>query len=151
MKSRAEPFSVFQKFFTEICNQFNTSIHILRSDNALEYLSAPFSTFLSSHGIRHQSSFAYTPQQNGVAERKNSHLVETARTLLFQHTIPQRFWGNAFLTACYLINRMPSSVPGDQVLHSLLFLNQPLFCLPPHVFSCTCFVHILSWPRETFC
>ena len=82
MKSRAELFFVFQKFFAEICNQFNTSICILSSDNALEYLSTPFSGFLSSHGILHQSSYANTIEQNGVAERKNRHLVEIARTLL---------------------------------------------------------------------
>ena len=89
MKSQTEPFSVFQKFCVEIPNQFHTSIRILHSNNVLEYLS----TFLSSHGILHRSSFAYTPQQNGVTECKNHHLVETARTLLLQHTIPQRFWG----------------------------------------------------------
>ena len=82
---------MFQKFFAEIHNQFHTSIHILRSDNALEYLSAPFSTFLSSHGILHQSSYAYTLQQNGVAKHKNRHLVEIARTLLLHHTVPQSF------------------------------------------------------------
>ncbi|RVX07639.1 Retrovirus-related Pol polyprotein from transposon TNT 1-94 [Vitis vinifera] len=51
-------------------------------DNAREYFSAPFTSFMSQHGIIHQSSCAHTPQQNGVAERKNRHLVETARTLL---------------------------------------------------------------------
>ena len=53
MKSQTELFSVFQKFFVEICNQFHTSICILRSDNALEYLFASFFSFLSSHGILH--------------------------------------------------------------------------------------------------
>ena len=56
---------MFKKFFVQIRNQFHTSIHILRSDNALEYLYVQFSDFLSSHGILHQSSRAYTPQQNG--------------------------------------------------------------------------------------
>ena len=91
MKSQTELFSIFQKFFAEIHNQFHTSIRILHSDNALEYLSGPFSAFLSSHGILHQSSCAYTPQQNGVAKRKNRHLVETARTFLLHHTVPQHF------------------------------------------------------------
>ena len=144
MKSRAKLFSIFQKFFAEIRNQFNTTIRILRSDNVLEYLSAPFSSFLSSHDIIHQSSCAYTPQQNGVAERKNRHLVETARTLLLHHSIPQRFWGDALLTACYLINRMPSSVLNDQTPHSLFYPDQPPYQLPPQVFGCTCFVHILT-------
>ncbi|RVW59914.1 Retrovirus-related Pol polyprotein from transposon TNT 1-94 [Vitis vinifera] len=60
---------------------------------------------MSHHGILHQSSCAHTPQQNGVAERKNRHLVETARTLLLHSHVPFRFWGDAVLTACYLINR----------------------------------------------
>ena len=143
MKSRTELFFVFQKFFAEIRNQFHTSICILRSDNALECLSAHFSDFLSFHGIFHQSSCAYTPQQNGVAEHKNRHLVKTIRTLLLYHKVPQRFGGDTILTACYLLNRMPSFVLSDQVPHSLFFPNQPLFCLPPRVFGCTCFVHIL--------
>ena len=127
MISRTELFSIFQKFFAEIHNQVHTSIRILRGDNALEYLSSTFSDFLSSHGILHQFSCTYTLQQNGVVERKNRHLVETARTLLLHHTVPQRFWGDVILTTCYLINHMPSSILGDQVPHSLLFPNQPLF------------------------
>ncbi|RVW80772.1 Retrovirus-related Pol polyprotein from transposon RE1 [Vitis vinifera] len=109
-----------------------------------EYFSAQFTSFMSHHGILHQSSCAHTPQQNGVAERKNRHLVETARTLLLHSHVPFRFWGDAVLTACYLINRMPSSVLHDQIPHSLLFPDQPLYFLPPRVFGCTCFVHILT-------
>ncbi|RVW40760.1 Retrovirus-related Pol polyprotein from transposon RE1 [Vitis vinifera] len=104
----------------------------------------PITSFMSHHGILHQSSCAHTPQQNGVAERKNRHLVETARTLLLHNHVPFRFWGDAVLTACYLINRMPSSVLHDQIPHSLLFPDQPLYFLPPRVFGCTCFVHILT-------
>ena len=91
MKTRVELFSIFQKFHAEIRTQFNTSIRILRSDNTKEYFSTTFSSFMSSHGILHQSSCAYTPQHNGVAERKNRHLVETARTLVLHHKVPQRF------------------------------------------------------------
>ena len=85
-----------------------------------------------------------TPQQNGVAERKNRHLIETTRTLLLHYHVPFCFWGDAVLTACYLINRMPSSVLHAQIPHSLLFLDQPLYFLLPRVFGCTCFVHILT-------
>ncbi|RVW29613.1 Retrovirus-related Pol polyprotein from transposon TNT 1-94 [Vitis vinifera] len=113
-------------------------------DNVREYFSAPFTSFMSHHGILHQSSCAHTPQQNGVAERKNRHLVETARTILLHSNVPFRFLGDAVLTACYLINRMPSSVLHDQIPHFLLFPDQPLYFLPPRVFGCTCFVHILT-------
>ena len=141
MKTRAELFSIFQKFHAEIRTQFNTSICILRSDNAKEYISASVSSFMSSHGILHQPSCAYTPQQNGVVERKNRHLVETTRTLLLHHKVPQHFLGDAILATCYLINRMSSSVLHDQIPHSIIFPNQPLFCLPPRVFSSVCFVN----------
>ena len=91
MKTRVELFSIFQKFHAEVRTRLSTSICILRSDNAKEYLSGPFSSSMSSHGILHQSSCAYIPQHNGVAERKNRYLVETARTLLLHHNVPQRF------------------------------------------------------------
>ena len=149
MKTRVELFSIFQKFYAKVRTQFNTSIHILLSDNAKEYLFGPFTSFWSSHGICHQSSYAYTPQQNEVAKRKTCHLVETACTFLLYHKVPQRFWGDATLAACYLIDRMLSSVLHDKISHSILFPNQPLFCLPPRVFGCICFVHILTPTRSS--
>ena len=117
---------------------------MLRSDNAKEYFSAPFISSMSQHEILHQSSCAHTPQQNGVVERKNRHLVEIARTLLLHCHVPFHFWEDVVFTACYLINRMPSSVLHDQIPHSLLFPDQPLYFLPSRVFGCTCFVHILT-------
>ena len=103
---------------------------------------------MSSHGIHHQSSYAYTPQHNGVVGRKNHHLVETARTLLLHRKVPQCFWGDAILAACYFINRMSSSVLHDQIPHSVLLPNQPLFCLTPRVFGCACFIHILTHGQD---
>jgi hypothetical protein len=58
------------------------------------------------------------PQQNGIAERKHSHIIETARTLLIHANAPLKFWGNVVLTANYLINRMPSL--DNKVPHSLI-------------------------------
>ncbi|RVW11978.1 Retrovirus-related Pol polyprotein from transposon TNT 1-94 [Vitis vinifera] len=136
--------SPFELVHTDVWGPCRTASTLGFHDNAREYFSAQFTSFMSHHGILHQSSCAHTPQQNGVAERKNRHLVETARTLLLHSHVPFRFWGDAVLTACYLINRMPSSVLHDQIPHSLLFPDQPLYFLPPRVFGCTCFVHILT-------
>ena len=83
-----------------------------------------------------------------MAKRKNRHLVEVARTLLLHHKVPQCFLEDAILAACYLINRMSSSVLHDQIPHSVLLPNQHLFCLPPHVFGCVCFVHILTLEQD---
>ena len=79
-----------------------------------------------------------------MVERKNRHLVETARTLLLHHKVPQRFWGDAILATCYLINHKPSFVLHDKIPHSIVFPNQPLFCLSSCVFGCVCFIHILT-------
>jgi len=76
MKNRSEMFSIFQIFYNEIKNQFGISIRILRNDNGREYLSHSFIKFMASHGILHQTSYAYTPQQNWAAERKNRHLLK---------------------------------------------------------------------------
>ena len=87
----------FPKIYAEIQTQFNISIRVLRSDNTREYFSTPFTSLMSQHGIIHQSSCAHTPQQNGVAERKNRHLVETARTLLLHVMFLFVFRGTLFL------------------------------------------------------
>ena len=88
MKDHSELLSIFTSFLNEIKNQFGQVIKIFRSDNAKEYFSSALSIILSSHGILHQSTCPYTPQQNGIAERKNRHLVETARTILLGAHIP---------------------------------------------------------------
>ena len=135
MKNISELFSIFEKFYKEIKTLFGVSIRTLRSDNAREYLSQQFQTFMSSNGILHQTSCPHTPQQNGVVERKNRHLVETTRTLLLHGNVPLRFWEDAVLTACYLINRMPSPVLNNKIPHSILFSHSPLHPIPPRVFA----------------
>jgi len=87
MKHRSKLFHIFQSFFNEIKTQFGVSIRVLCS----EYLSHSFKQFMASHGILHQTSCAYTPQQNGVVGRKNRHLIETTRTLLIHEEVPEIF------------------------------------------------------------
>ena len=110
MKSRFELFSHFRAFCAEIQTQFHLSVQTLRSDNAKEYLSEHFQFFLLQHGILHQTLRIDTPSQNGVAQRKNRHLLETAQALLFKMNVPKHFWTDAVSTACFFINRMPSLI-----------------------------------------
>jgi len=141
MKSRSELFSIFQSFYNKIKNQFGVSTRTFRTDNACEYLSHSFTTFMKSHEILHQTSCAYTPQQNGVVKRKNRHLVETTRTMLLHSDVPQRFWGDVVLSACYVINHMLSLVLENKIPHSILFPHEPLHPLSPKAFGSTCYVH----------
>ena len=68
-------------------------IHCLRTDNRGEYTSDEFLNFLRECRVRHQFTCANTPQQNGVAERKNRHLAEICRSMLHAKNVPGRFWG----------------------------------------------------------
>ncbi|KAL5741578.1 hypothetical protein ACOSP7_028310 [Xanthoceras sorbifolium] len=140
MKNRSELFSLFCAFCAEIKTQFNVSIRTLRSDNAKEYTSTLFQSYMVQNGILHETSCVDTPSQNGVAERKNRHLLETARALLFQMNVPKPFWADAVSTACFLINRMPSSVLHGEIPYKILFPNKSLFPVDPRIFGSTCFV-----------
>ena len=105
-----ELFSNFRTFFAEIHTQFHVSIQNLRSNNAKEYMSEQFQSSMLQNSILHQTSCVNTPSQNGVAERKNRHLLETARALLFQIHVPKHFLADVVSIACFFINRMSSSV-----------------------------------------
>ncbi|XP_050890899.1 uncharacterized protein LOC127096364 [Lathyrus oleraceus] len=136
MKDRFELFNIFKNFCSEISTQFGKTICILHSDNAKEYFSDCFNSLMHSKGIIHQSSCPHTPQQNGVAEIKHRHIVDTALTLLLNVNLPLKFWGDVVLTVGYLINRMSFSVLNDQVLHSLVHPTDPLYVVSPRVFGC---------------
>ena len=100
MKDHSELFSIFKSLFAETQSQFGVSIRTFRSDNALEYLSSQFKEFMTHQGIIQQTTCPYTPQKNGVAESKNMHLIEIARTLLLESHAPPRFGGDVVLTSC---------------------------------------------------
>ena len=140
MKNRSELFSNFRALYAEIHTHFFVSVHNLRSNNAKEYLFEQFQSLMLQNDILHQTSCVDTPSQNGVAERKNRHLLETARTLLFQMHVHKHFWADTISTACFFINRMPSSVLNWATPFQTLFPHKSLFPIEPQVFGCTCFV-----------
>lgn len=147
LRTKAEVFNAFQKFLAYIETQFLTCIKVLRSDNGREYTAHEFQAFIQQKGIISQRSCPYTPQQNGVAERKNRHLLDMVRTLLLESSVPSTFWVEALSTAVYLINRLPS-----QQLH----FDSPFYRLHGkhpdyhqlHTFGCVCFVHLPSHERH---
>ena len=106
----------------------------------LKNMSEQFQSFMLQIGILHHASCVETPSQNGVAERKNKHLLETTRSLLFQMHVPKHFWANVVYTACFFINQMSSSVLNWATPFQTLFPHKSLFPIEPRVFRCTCFV-----------
>ena len=80
----------------------------LRSDNGGEFTSKKFNSYLQERGIQRELTAAYTPQQNGVTERKNRTIVESGLSMLYSAALPPRLWGAAMTTAVYLRNRSPT-------------------------------------------
>ena len=144
IKERSELYSIFKSFYMEIKTQFNASLRIFWSDSACEYFLTFLSQFFDDHGIIHQSSCPHTPQQNSIAERKMHHLLKVTRALKFHIHVPKSYWSDAILTTYHLINRMPSTVLGSQIPYTMLSPDAPLFHLPPKIFGCVCYVHILD-------
>jgi transposase InsO family protein len=87
-------------------------VKCLRSDGGGEYFSNEFTTYLKMHGIQRQFTCRYTPQQNGVAERKNKHIAEVARALMANKSMPHHYWAEAVATTVYIMNRCPNPSLG---------------------------------------
>ena len=85
---------------------FGVKIKHIRSDNGTEFKNSGLDGHLDELGITHELSTPYTPQQNGVVERKNRTLVEMACTMLDEYKTPHHFWIDAIDTACHIINRV---------------------------------------------
>ena len=110
MREKSKVKRIFKEFNRMIENQFQAKISILRSNNETKYFIKVLETFSNEKGILHQSSCSNTPKQNAIAERKNKHLLEVPRAMMFYMNIPKYLWGDAILTASYLINRMPTKI-----------------------------------------
>jgi hypothetical protein len=153
LKHKDEVFSVFKSFHIMVQTQFSAKIQVLRSNNGGEYVNQQFQTYFQNHGLLHETSCAQTPQQNGLAERKNRHILETARALLIGAYVPSRYWTDAVATTVHLLNRMPAKVLTFHTPLKVLFDHVPLptvLLLPPRIFGCVAFVHSirirdLSW------
>jgi transposase InsO family protein len=91
LKSKYDEFVEFVKFKAVVELETGNKLKILRSNNGGEYTSRQFKACLVKEGIKHQLTVPYTPQQNGVSERRNRTLLEMARCLLYEKKLPLNF------------------------------------------------------------
>ncbi|KAH9671727.1 hypothetical protein KPL70_017462 [Citrus sinensis] len=112
MRHKSEALEKFKEYRAETEKQLDKNIKKLRSDRGGEFLSGDFKEYLVENGIISQLTAPGTPQQNGVAERRNRTLLDMVRSMLSYSSLPISFWGLALETAVYLLNLIPSkSVP----------------------------------------
>ena len=145
MKCKSEVSSLFKQFHNMVATQYSSAIQVLCSENGGEFVNQELKQYLINHGIVHQTTCPYTPQQNGVAERKNRQLLEVVRASLFEAHMSTKYWGEAITAATYLVNQIPSSTLGFQtplnVLHKTI-CSPVMSHLQLRVFGCTTFVHL---------
>jgi transposase InsO family protein len=103
---QAQTQETLKEFLRRAQNEFGLRIKKIRSDNGTKFNNSQIEGFLEEEGIKHELSSPYTPQQNGVVERKNRTLLDMARTMLDEYKTPDRFWAEEINTACYSINRL---------------------------------------------
>ena len=132
MKQKSEVLDKFKIFKALVEKQTGLEIQKLRNDNGSEYTSKAFKQFCEEHGIERQMSMPYTPQQNGVAERKNRTLFESARCMLQHKQLSNAFWAEAINTAIYVLNRAPTTVWHVSPPPPSSFRGQEVGNEPPH-------------------
>jgi transposase InsO family protein len=104
MKHKGVVFQHFLNFKAMVEKEKGVNIKCLRSDGGGKYFSNEFSEYLREHGIQKKYSCSYSPQQNGVAKRKNRHIVEIARAMLNEKNLLNYFWVEAVTTTVYIMN-----------------------------------------------
>src|SRR5258705_12590830 len=108
IRNKDEVAQIIQNSIAALTTKFGWKPKAFRSDNGKEYITKDLQQFFKREGIQYQTTVPYTPQQNGVAERKNRALTEMCRCMLLDAGLDKKYWGEVILTATYLQNRLPS-------------------------------------------
>lgn len=130
--------ATLKDFIAYVEKQFSTSLKCIRSDNGTEFMC--MTSYFRGKGIIHETSCVGTPQQNGRVERKHRHILNVARALRFQASLPMEFWGECVMTAAYIINRTPTPILNGKTPFERLY-NRPPPLSHLQVFGCLCYSH----------
>ncbi|MCI02950.1 retrovirus-related pol polyprotein from transposon tnt 1-94 [Trifolium medium] len=113
LSEKSEALATFQKFKALVENETKLRIQCLRTDRGGEYTSTAFNEFCDIHGIRRQLTAVYSPQQNGVSERKNRTIMNMVRCMLKDKNVPKSFWHVAVNWSIHILNRCPTFAAKD--------------------------------------
>lgn len=146
LKKKFDVFQVFHDFENQVERKFDTKILAMQTDWGGEYQA--LDSFFQRVGISNRVSCPHAHQQNGVAERKHRHIVEMDLALLANASMPLKFWDEAFLTATYLINLLPTCVLGYETPVQRLFHSTQDYSLL-HTFGCAVWPNLRPYnPRK---
>ncbi|KAK2435458.1 hypothetical protein QL285_020513 [Trifolium repens] len=139
IREKSNTFDIFKTLSTQVQREKNCGIVRIRSDHGREFENERFSEYCASEGIKHEFSSPITPQQNGVVERKNRTIQESARVMLHAKALPYHFWAEAMNTACYIHNRVTIRKGTSVTLYELWRERKPTV-KHFHVFGSKCYI-----------
>nr|GFB91391.1 putative ribonuclease H-like domain-containing protein [Tanacetum cinerariifolium] len=120
LASKDETPSIVKTFIIGLENLLSLKVKIIRCDNGTEFKNSDLNQFCKVKCIKREFSIPRTPQQNGIAKRKNRTLIEAARTLLADSLLPIPFWAEVVNTTCYVQNRVLVTKPHNKTPYELL-------------------------------
>jgi hypothetical protein len=138
-KIKVKSRGIVKKFIRRVQNEFELKVKNIRSDNDSEFRNTQVEEFLDEEGIKYGLFAPYTPQQNGIVERKNNALIEAARTMLDEYKTPDSFWAEAINTACHAANRLYLHKYLNKTPYEIITGKKPSVHYF-RVFGCKCFI-----------
>jgi transposase InsO family protein len=139
LQDKSEAKGIVKKFIRRVQNDFELKVKNIRSDNGSEFRNNQVEEFLDEEGIKHELSAPYTPQQNGIIERKNRTLIKAARTMLDKYKTLDSFWAEAINTACHATNRLYLNKYLNKTTYEIITGKKPSVHYF-RVFGCKCFI-----------
>ncbi|KAL1189088.1 Retrovirus-related Pol polyprotein from transposon TNT 1-94 [Cardamine amara subsp. amara] len=125
LKEKGDAFNKFKIFKTMVERESEARIQTFRTDRGGEFLSLEFNSFCEDSGIKRHLTAPYTPQQNGVVERRNRTLMEMARSILKHMHMPNYLWGEAIRHSTYLLNRVVTRALKEKTPYEMFRDKRP--------------------------
>ncbi|GKC64378.1 retrovirus-related pol polyprotein from transposon TNT 1-94, partial [Tanacetum coccineum] len=139
LRSKDETPGVLIDFLTLVQRGLHAQVTTVRTDKGTEFLNKSLHAYFAKEGIRHETSTARTPEQNGIVERWNRTLVEAARTMLSAAKVPLFFWAEAIATACFTQNRSLVIPRHEKTPYHIINARKPSVKFF-HIFGSLCYI-----------
>ena len=149
LKVKSEVFENLKKFTAMIEKQSGKKLKILRTDGGGEFNSREIEAFCTDKGIIHEVTAPYTPQHNGVVERRNRTIMNMVRSMLRGKNLPKALWREAVVTTTYVLNRCPTQQLKNQV-PEVVWSGKTPSVKHMRVFGSTCYRHIPDQTRKNW-
>lgn len=147
LQEKSEAFLAFKSYKALVEKEVGSPIKVLRTYRGGEYCSHEFANFCETHGIKRQLTTAYTPQENGVCERKNRTIMNMVRSILSRSCIPKSFWPEAVNWSIHVLNRSPTLVVQNMTTEEAWSGRKPAVHYF-RVFGCIAYAHIADHKRK---